>query len=220
MATKVFSILSLLWLTTVGATAEHLTHLTPIPAYNADGYDQAVFRSLIGESHPALWAILIGNIGPEFAVLLKEDDANADATSPNQKKWFLETAWAAEKIRLHRDTSVKRHTLEIEKPLALDLQKAFEVVLRQTRYPPEPESWSVADGGTSKFYFRPDLFGETRNPQFGVPAGLEELARLMNDVVECLADERAALLVKCAAKAKQVLHDAAPAKKTATKRRK
>jgi hypothetical protein len=59
-------------------------HLVPIPAYDQDGYDQAVFHALIGGGLPKLWMVCKPSFSPEYAVILRAEPLNPKHTLPHQ----------------------------------------------------------------------------------------------------------------------------------------
>lgn len=202
-------------------------HLEPIAAYDPDGYDQAVFNALIGKQRPVLWMVCKPRFRPEYAVILRTEPLNPTAQSPSlwdqTRKWTLEVATATQPIwhwkdysldyhgplelDLRRNVKVDRKMLEIDRSFAQEIGKAWEGVIRKTRY--AEKRWRGFDGVTYQFYYDYGYFGETWSPDTGVPAALVDLAEHLKNVVESGAGKRKALLAEALRKAKNLQADAA-----------
>jgi hypothetical protein len=207
-------------------------HLEPIPPFDSDGYDEAVFHALIGGGSPQLWMICQPSFLPEYAVILRSEPFNLKAdhlASPDEpQKWILEIATASKPIwhwkeyppghtgavelDLQRDVPVERKRLEIPEPAAKAFTRAWDAVLRLTRYP--DADYRGADGVTYQFYSHYNHFGEIWTPQTGLPADLTALAHRLIKLVDSSPKELDAVLTAGVTAAKQL---EAAAKKTRAK---
>jgi hypothetical protein len=160
------------------AFGQRPNHLVPIPAYEPDGYDQAVFHALIGGGLPELWMVCEPSFSPEYALILRSealDPKAANRRGGEKRKWILEVATATKQIwhkkedrpgvlelDLLRDVPVDRKRIEIDEPLAKALKAAWDAVLRLTRYPDEDQT--PLGGVMYQFYAHYNRFGQTWTP--------------------------------------------------------
>ena len=195
-------------------------HLVPLPAYDPDGYDQAVFQSLIGDDPGELWMIGKPSFDPEWAVILRHEVEYAKSDDPfgreiESEKWVVERVepkkqiWQWKEIEGGRSVldiqvtkDVVRHRTEVTKEFASQIFSAWEAVLRRTRYP--AEDYRGFDGATYEFYCRYNLFGEVWNPRTGLPRMLNELGLHLADVATTTDEGRRNAIAKCVEAAKEI----------------
>ena len=202
---------------------EPFNRLTPIDAYDPDGYDQAVFQSLIGKTRADLWMVCKPSFASEYAVILRSEFLpGQDPFSQDTRKWTLEYAKAAQpiwhweeypegysgsrKLDLRKNAVVVRRQIEIPASFATALLPAWSSVLRLTDY--SNEGAGVMDGVTYQFSSEGRYFGETWSSETGLPADIVSLAQRLIQLVESPPDERSAIIKDCEAKAK-ILEEAA-----------
>lgn len=193
--------------------APNPNHLEPIPAYDPNGYDQAVYRSLLGVEASDAWMIGKPSFSPEYAVILRHSrkvDDPFDVKIESQR-WVLEYVEAKKQIwqwkeldggrlvegrrsfegkdlELHiRVTEdLNKWSVEITPEMAEAILSAWEAVVERTRY--SDDSYRGMDGITYQFYCRYGLFGEIWTPSTGVPRMLTELGHELCALVK--ADTR------------------------------
>lgn len=195
-------------------------HLEPIPAYDPDGYNQAVFESLIGQRRPELWMIVKPSFSPEFAVLLFCHEESGTSSEPT-KKWEVEVVgpkaqiWRWKEVDertsvldIHATDDLTVKTAPISAELAAKISAAWRAALLQTRYPKQDQSG--VDGVTYEFYCDYNLFGQTWSPEGGVPFLLTELGSALVRIAN--QKEVQPSLDKCLALADQILALTAKAK--------
>lgn len=195
-------------------------HLEPLPAYAPDGYDQAVFQSLIGKDPGELWMIGKPSFGPEYAVVLRHELTYSNPEEPFDRtialeKWMIERVEAKRQIwrwrqlcggrmelDIHATKDVIRQRSEVTKDFASQMLLAWESVLRKTRYP--DEDYRGLDGTTFQFYCRHNFFGEVWTPRTGLPNMLTELGHRLADVVKASDEARPKLVAECVEIAKKI----------------
>jgi len=74
-------------------------HLIPIPAYDSSGYDQAVFKSLIGNKSSELWMITRPSNQKEYAIVLYEK-FQYDNESDFAHRKMIGSEWRLERIEV------------------------------------------------------------------------------------------------------------------------
>ena len=196
-------------------------HLEPMQAYAPDGYDQAVFRSLIGNDPGELWMVGKPSFSPEYAVILRHEIKYAkpgdflDRTIESEK-WIVEYAVAKNQIwrwkevgggrtelDIHVTKDIIRHRAEVTKEFGLKIFAAWEAVLRVTRYP--DADYRGLDGVTIQFYCRPNLFGEIWTPNAGLPKMLTKLGGKLADIAEMESQYRPKIVADCTDLAKKIV---------------
>jgi len=188
-------------------------HLEPMAAYDPDGYDQAVFQSLIGKDPGELWMIGRPSFGPEYAVILRHEVTYANSDEPfdrriTSEKWVIERVEAKKQIwrwkeldggrmelDIHPTKDVIRQRSEVTKDFASKMFSAWESVLRRTRYP--DEDYRGLDGATFQFYCHYNFFGEVWTPRTGLPIMLTELGHHLGDVAKAGDEARPKLVTEC-----------------------
>lgn len=199
-------------------------HLEPVPAYEPDGYDHAVFRSLIGEDPGELWMIGKPSFAPEYAVILRHEVTYANAEKPVERtiaseKWVVERVEAKKQIwrwkdlgggRLGLDIQVMKDVIrersEVTQEFASKMISAWKSVLRRTRY--TNGEYRGLDGTTFTFYCRYDFFGEVWSPRTGLPNMLTELGHRLADVAKAGDEARPKLVSECVELATQITAEA------------
>jgi hypothetical protein len=199
-------------------------HLEPIPAYDPDGYDQAIFKSLLGKEPGEIWMIGRPSFSTEYAVTIrheityapahKSEDAFVDRVIESEK-WVVEYAEAKKKIWRWKDLGggkmeldikatkdVSRFRAEITHEFVLALIDAWRSVLLQTHYPREDNDG--LDGVTFQFYCNPNLFGQTWSPSGGVPLLITNLGHKLGEVAKADIKSRGPLISECIAMAKKI----------------
>ena len=188
-------------------------HLEPMAAYDPDGYDQAVFQSLIGKELGELWMIGRPSFGPEYAVILRHQVTYANPDEPfdrtiSSEKWIVERVEAKKQIwrwkdleggRMELDIQVTkdviRQSSEVSKEFASMMIAAWESILRRTRYP--DEEYRGLDGVTFQFYCHYNLFGEVWTPRTGLPNMLTDLGHRLADLAKADDQARPKLVAEC-----------------------
>jgi len=187
-------------------------HLLPVPAYDSDGYDQAVFKSLIGNVRPEIWMVVRPSFEEEYAIVLYRDieyeEAKGDMTYPRKAirdEWLLSKISATQKIWAWKDIGEGRSILDI-KPTddvvkdsiavnKADYEKiisAWKVALKTTRY---PDSKNMGlDGTTYQFYAHYNLFGQTWSPKEGLPLNIVNLGAALEDIIKTKENRKSALI--------------------------
>ncbi len=175
--------------------------LEPIPAYDPDGYDQAVYRSLLGAEDADAWMIGKPSFSPEYAVILRHFNITDDPfdRKMESQRWVLEYVEAKKQIwrwkdleggRMELDIEVTRDlnekSVEVAPEFAAAILSAWESVLRKTRYP--EVDYRGLDGATYQFYSRYGLFGEIWTPSTGLPRMITDLGHELCAVAK--ADEK------------------------------
>lgn len=194
-------------------------HLEPIPAYDPDGYDQAVFRSLIGEDPGELWMVGKASFSPEYAVIIRHEITYAKSDDPfdrkiESEKWIVEYAEAKKQIWRWKEIGggrsvldikvtkdVVRHRAEVSKEFSTTMFDAWHSVLRKTRYP--DTDYRGLDGATFQFYCH-NLFGEIWTPNSGLPSMLTDLGQKLAEVAKAEAHNRSKLVAECTVLAKRI----------------
>lgn len=204
-------------------------HLEPIYPFDHEGYDQAVFRSLIDDRKPAFWMLVKPSFSPEYGLLavappIRNGDPDpfggpAGVTGYN---WYIEAAVAEEQIYRHKELGggrlemdikvtdkVERHRVEIPASLADAIGRAWDHVLRQTRY--HEDANTGLDGVIVQFGsgYRT---GEVWSPEKGTPALLSELGHLLFEMVTATEDEKRELEKKCETQARKIIEEASAPK--------
>ncbi|MBB5353472.1 hypothetical protein HNR46_003733 [Haloferula luteola] len=187
-------------------------HLEPLPAYDPDGYDQAVFRSLIGDDPGELWMIGKPSFCPEYAVIIRHEVVYAKSDDPfdrriESEKWIVERAEAKKQIWQWKELEEGRSVLdikvtkdvvrsraEITKEFASQMFSAWQSVLQRTRYP--DEDYRGLDGATFQFYCHYNLFGEVWTPQTGLPRMLTDLGFQLAEVATATDEDRPGAIAK------------------------
>ncbi len=195
-------------------------HLEPMPAYDPDGYDQAVFRSLVGDDLGELWMIVKPSFNPEYAVIVRHEIEYAKSDDPfdrriESEKWVVERAEAKKQIWQWKDIGggrsvldikvtkdVIRSRVEITKEFASQMFSAWQSVLRSTRYP--DEDYRGLDGATFQFYCHHNLFGEVWTPRTGLPRMLTDLGFQLAEVATATDEGRPDSIAKCVEIAKKI----------------
>jgi len=195
-------------------------HLEPIPAYDPDGYDQAVFRSLLGNQRAELWMIGKPSFSPEYVVILRhiqkfaESDDGFDRTVESEK-WVVEYVEAKKQIWRWKDLEggmmeldikvtkdLNRKSTEVSKEFAHIMHSAWESVLKKTRYP--DADYRGLDGATYQFYSDYGLFGEIWTPFTGTPRMITDLGHKLGEVAKADKKDRDRLLEECLKLAKEL----------------
>jgi len=195
-------------------------HLEPVPAYDTDGYDQAVFRSLIGDRPGELWMIGKPSFKPEYAVILRnhiEYEEGGDPLDRKKKseKWIIEYVETKKKIwqwqeidkrhmklDIHVTKDVKRKGVEVTDSFAEVLKKTWLNVLEQTKYTKMP--YRGLDGATFQFYCHYNLFGEIWTPRSGIPSMITDLGHKLVKLANSNLSERESLIAECVSLAKKI----------------
>lgn len=195
-------------------------HLEPMAAYDPDGYDQAVFKSLIGKDLGELWMIGRPSFGPEYAVILRHEVTYSNPEEPfdrtiSSEKWVVERVEAKKQIwrwkdleggrmelDIHVTNEVIRQSSEVTKEFASTMFSAWESVLRRTRYPGEDDRG--LDGVTFQFYCHYNLFGEVWTPRTGLPNMLADLGHRLADLAKAGDEARPTLVAECVEIAKKI----------------
>ena len=179
----------------------HPDHLEPIPGYDPDGDDQAVFRSLLGIELAAAWMVAKPSSSPEYAVILRHSTKSGSPFDqrPESQRWVLEYVEAKRQIGRWRDPEeratgldcnvtkdLKKKSVEITPEFAAAILSALESVLRKTRYS-EDFYWEL-DGSTYQFYCQYGLFGQIQAPSTGLPRMITDLGLELCAVAK--ADEK------------------------------
>ncbi len=114
--------------------------LTPVPAYDADGYSNAVIESLIGKGNCAeLWMICRPSFQPEYAVILRHEipvSAESWRDEAQETGWIIEHAIVHKKIWRYKDPEkgipdiqvtgeVKRQRVEVTREFAAAMMAAW-----------------------------------------------------------------------------------------------
>jgi len=212
----------------IADTYANQNHLTPITAYNDDGYDQAVFKSLIGNVDAEMWMIVRPSFSAEYAIILyheveykKKDGEIPSSPKITKEEWVLEKVEAKDKIFAWKDIGNRKSVLDIHptkdlikkkaiiKRGELDLvSKAWKAAIRGTRYPDSVHPG--LDGTTYQFYSKYDLFGETWSPNDGIPKKLVESGRLLEHLLSVEKEKRTSLIVKLNNIAQEILSETKP----------
>jgi len=195
-------------------------HLEPIPAYDPDGYNQAVFKSLIGEDAGELWMISKPSFSTEYAVILRHVViyVNPDDVVDRKvetEKWMVEYVepkkqiWRWKEIEggksvldIHVTKEVTRRQVEVSKEFSSTMSDAWTSVLRKTRY--ADTGYQGFDGATFQFYCHYHLFGEIWSPNSGLPAMLTELGEKLAEVAKAEVQDRSKLIAECTALAMKI----------------
>lgn len=192
-------------------------HLEPIDPYqyDFDGYSQAVFSSLIGNARAELWMISRPSFSTEHAVMLiheiKRANQDKDPFDPIilSENWLLQHVEAKKQIwrwkelkggrsilDIHETKEVKKFQNVVEKDFAGLIKSAWELVLKQTRYPEDASSG--VDGTTFHFYCSPQYYGETWSPSSGLPAMMVELGNKLGELAQAKEQaEKDRLIAAC-----------------------
>jgi hypothetical protein len=204
-------------------------HLEPVPAYAPDGYDQAVFRSLIGDDPGELWMVGKPSFSPEYAIIIRHEIKYRKSDDPfehkiQSEKWIVEHTeakkqiWKMKKVGgdrlvsgfhvtysvmdIHVTKDVIRHRAEVTEEFSSLMFDAWNSVLRKTRY--TDIDYRGLDGSTFQFYCHGNLFGEIWSPESGLPSMLTELGRKLAEVARAEAKDRSKLLAECVGLAKNI----------------
>ncbi len=180
-----------------GAVKANSNHLEPVPAYDSSGYNQAVFKSLIGNIRAKLWMVVRPSFSKEYAIILYE----------HKNEWRLEKVTAKEKIWAWKKADEGRFVLDIKTTKAVDrkftivdkekLHKivlAWNSALKTTRY--SENNLQGMDGTTYQFYSHYQTFGQTWSPTEGLPLFLVNLGKKLEEIVTIDKTEREKALKK------------------------
>ncbi len=180
-------------------------HLVPISAYDSDGYSQAVFDSLIGESMPKLWMVVRPSFRPEYAIILYEYKGKwtLEKVEANEKIWkFKKTDDNHLMLDIKSTTNVTKNTIVFEDSDFFELANTWKAVLKDTRYPKAIERG--LDGTRYQFYAHNDLFGEVWSPTSRRPFIMVLLGETLGEIVEAKEGERQSLVAKAKAIASEL----------------
>lgn len=201
-----------------GVNAEQPNHLVPIPAYDRDGYNQAVFQSLIGQKRSELWMITKPSFMPERAVILRHilsatDDPFADKFKSG--KWFVEWVEAKKQIwqwkkldggrmqfHIAETDDLNKSSVEVSHEFAASMIDAWRSVLIQTRY--LKGDYRGLDGTTFQFCCDYDFFGEIWSPQTGLPKLITELGIELGELAKAKPESREEHMNQCLKLAKSI----------------
>lgn len=195
-------------------------HLEPLPAYDPDGYNQAVFQSLIGDDPGELWMVAMPSFGPEYAVVLRHVVTYSNPEKPSARtitseEWIIERVEAKKQIwrwkeidggrmelDIHATKDVIRQHSVVSKEFASQMFSAWESVLRRTRY--TDQDYRALDGVIFQFYCHHNFFGEVWTPRTGIPSMLTELGLRLADVAKAGGEICPKLAAECIEIAKNI----------------
>ncbi len=175
-------------------------HLEPIAAYDSDGYDQAVFRSFIGDQQPSLWMVSKPSFSPEHGFMIlathkwtgPRDPENLETTIFIESFKSKDQIWRWKELPNGRNVldiqpteNVERERKEIDLDFGNHIFHAWEAVLKRTRY--TDKNYRGTDGTTYQFFCRPYLYGEVWTPDSGLPLLIKNLGEKLESFIE--ADE-------------------------------
>lgn len=220
------TIITLLLLLIVESSYATPNHLTPIAAYNYDGYEQAVYKSLIGNKTSGIWMVVLPSFSVEYAVVLYENVEykikNGEIVIPPEiikTEWLLEKVEVKQKVSNWKDVGDDKYILKIQptnnitrKSISVKevdfkyIIKAWKTVLQKTRYP-EDDTHVLLDGVIYQFYSHFNMFGETHSPKTGIPLKLVELGRMLEKIVYADKDRRVELMVKANKVSKEIINE-------------
>lgn len=200
-------------------------HLEPA-APDDDGYDRAVFDSLIGKEAASLWMIVMPSFSEEYAVVLRperlprsEEDGASGYISSGRS--ILELVIVKHRIRRWKDAApgqvvldiqvtkdVRRSHAVVEKAFADVLSEAWDALLKRTRYAETPPSF--LDGAAYRFQSGRRLHGEGFSPLAGLPLKLAMLGEKLADLTETAEEARSALMDEALALAREIIAESAP----------
>jgi hypothetical protein len=200
-------------------------HLEPIRAYDHFGYDEAVFKSLIGEASASLWMIERPSFSREYAVILRREveyDSNDTRPAPlkrvTREQWFVvyvtpkEMVWRFKRIDNYREELDIRATEDVEtqcipvtRDFAQTMEKAWWNVLQLTRTSADHDQGP--DGTTLQFCCG-YLSGEIWSPETGLPAMLADLGRKLGTLARSDEKERSPLLAEAESLAHKIAKEA------------
>ena len=183
-------------------------HLEPIPAYDPDGYNQAVYKSLLGSKPAEGWMIGLPSFSPEYAVVLRCVSKYAKSQGTKSESWRVEYSIAKNKI--YRSKTMKngvmkldikvtdevdRYSVEVSEDFVRHILGAWRSVLQETHYPTEYSGG--LDGETFQFCCVPNLFGETWSPSSGKLKIMTDLGAELGELARSDEGAREAHLLKC-----------------------
>ena len=187
----------------LGAQAP-LTHLEPIPAYSIFLGDGDSYRKrIINNDSPLLFMLAEPSFEEPYAIVMTKKEGPTKGTF----QYFLEYSIPIQSKKTH--PPIKRRRINIPAPIANEIEKAWELVLLGTRYPPKPEASDQTverlDGDTFEFYLHPDLFGQTWSPTEGLPKTLVDLGSAMVQLVLSSPKDKDRMLEQCHSIASSIL---------------
>lgn len=200
-------------------------YLEPIRAYDDTGYDEAVFKSLIGDAPASLWMIERPSFSREYAVILRREveyDPNDTRPAPLRRvareQWFVVYATPKEMIWRYKRVDSYQLVLDIEptkdvetqcipvtREFAQTVEKAWWNVLQLTR---THEGYYRGLDGTTLQFGCGYLSGETWSPKTGLPAMLADLGRKLGTLARSNEQERASLLAEAESLARKIAKEA------------
>jgi hypothetical protein len=200
-------------------------HLEPAPAYDPNGYHDAVCRSLVGQDVGELWMVTRFSFSPETAVVLRHEvERNPKSGKTESDKWVLEYTKAKSMIWQWKETSgrqmeldikvtndVFRQRVEVSQSFVDAISKPWEAVVRQTRY--ATEGYRGLDGVTYQFYHHYALFGETWSPNEGLPLMMVNLGRALGELARSSPKTRPPLESACLNLARTLQQEVAKTKR-------
>lgn len=185
-------------------------HLKPVPAYEVDGYSQAVFRSLIGDKDDAkFWMVAKPSFKAEHAVILSmETKVTPRDEIHATTEWTVEYVEVKKPIWRYKETGERAMKLDIQVTKEVTCSRAkvsaafgeamvaaCEPVLKLTRY---AEDFPYgADGTRYQFSCGFDCFGETWSPEDGIPKLITDLGLKMGEVAKANEEDREPLIKQC-----------------------
>ncbi len=199
-------------------------HLTPIFPFDPDGYDQAVFQSLVGDRNPSLWMIARPSFDVEYAVLVfavpiqngEPDPFGGGGRGVTGYDWVIEAAEVTRKIYQHKDIGdgslvldikvtkdISRLRAGIPKDLGEQIRSAWNSVLNETRYISDNRN-SGLDGITVQFGTQSKA-GETWSPESGAPGLLFQLGQSLIELVSAQKNDRERQIQACSTLADKIV---------------
>jgi hypothetical protein len=218
------AILSIIIITLAGLVHANPNHLLPVPAYDSDGYSQAVFESLIGNLRPEIWMVVRPSFEEEYAIILYRDieyeEASGVITYPRKMirdDWRLSKVMAKKKIWAWKEIGggqseldikptkdVAKHSIIVNKKDYEKVVLAWKSALKTTRYPINKNLG--LDGTTYQFYAHYQLFGQTWSPKEGLPLMLVNLGSTLEEIIKAKENDRRAVWVKANGIANEIIN--------------
>lgn len=174
-------------------------HLVPSPPFSIDDYHEKVARSLTGDDSSS--AYMIAHSYPfEYAIIISTTKRSANRGDSNQ--WIVKYVVAQERIwnwvtadsggqipSIKVTDKVEKRIAPIPHSDATKIIKAWESVLKNTRYPQQESKLDMKGGTILQFYCKQGgYFGQTNSPNMGTPKMLVDLGERLKDYV--LSDEK------------------------------
>lgn len=183
------------------------SHLEPIEKWDVlpqlQTYHEKVQKILIRDKEPVAYMLVLPSFTPEYALILRkvsEDDTGQihyeiESAVAEEQIWNITTTTTGRlKLKLRKNTKIKRQVAEIEKDAAEDIINTWKAAVANAR--PPKENAGILDGVTYEFFIHPDQSAMTYSPSSDLALKMKECGDSLMEYIEVSESERPAVLEK------------------------